>query len=182
MEDFLMKKGFLSFITILCTILCCTYMLTYKAPSRPDYRSDKSGYKTPYNSNIEAEEKTEKKTENGSDKNLKTENSENTEKSEDSEQNNEPKIEYPVTEEVKSVFKVSKDSISISSKEKLKLLLIYKKLDKEDQDRITEYLNGQDEDSVKSIFHILRDRLNDDDYKSVRNIASRFINLDVAEN
>jgi len=91
-------------------------------------------------------------------------------------------INYPIVEEAKSVFKVSKNSISISSKEKLKLLLIYKKLDKDDEKRITKFLDEEDEDSVKNIFHLLRDRLSNDDYQSVRNIASRFINLDVAEN
>lgn len=171
-----MKKGILSVIVVLFTILCCTYMLTYHIPEKTNYNTQ--GLKV---SQAADDDESKEKTEENTNKQDNTA-EKDTQNSSVSVPDTDTEIDYPIAEEAKSVFKVSKNSISISSKEKLKLLLIYKKLDKDDEERITEFLNKDDEDSVKNIFHLLRDRLSNNDYQSVRNIVSRFINLDVAEN
>jgi len=170
-----MKKVILSIIIVIFTILCCTYMLTYHIPEKVSYnKPDLKVSQT--DDDTSGKEKTKENTAAQDNKTAEEDTNDSTGSTPDTE------INYPIIEEAKSVFKVSKNSISISSKEKLKLLLIYKKLDKDDEKRITEFLSEEDEDSVKNIFHLLRDRLSDDDYQSVRNITSRFINLDVAEN
>ncbi|MDV3429369.1 MAG: hypothetical protein LIR50_20490 [Bacillota bacterium] len=169
-----MKRVILSITVVIFTILSCTYMLTYKVPEKVNY--NRSDIKVSKPDDASVKEKTEENVDKKDDKAAAEDTNDSGSSLPDSD------INYPIVEEAKSVFKVSKNSISISSQEKLKLLLIYKKLDKDDEERITEFLNEEDEDSVKNIFHLLRDRLSDDDYQSVRNIASRFINLDVAEN
>lgn len=152
-------------------------MLTYHIP-------EKTNYNTPGLKVSQAADDDDEDKENAEENTNKQDDTaeEDTQNSSASVPDTDTEIDYPIIEEAKSVFKVSKNSISISSKEKLKLLLIYKKLDKDDEERITEFLGEEDEDSVKNIFHLLRDRLSDDDYQSVRDIAARFINLDVAEN
>jgi hypothetical protein len=174
-----MKKVILSIIIVLSTILSCTYMLTYHLPKNT---VDKSNVKVSENSNDAAA--TEKIKENKNNEANKTK-----EEADGNMEISVPEtitpIDLPIVEEAKSVFKVSQNSLSISSLsniDKLKLLFIYKKLDSKDEEKISEFLNEGNEDAVKNIFHLLRDRLSDDDYKSVEDITAPFINLDVAEN
>jgi len=170
-----MKKGILSIFIVFITILSCTYMLTYRVPNKVNYNNAK--LQVPENSNDTA---STKDTENQTIKDDKLE-EEDTNMSESNVPDTDTSIDFPIVEDTKSVFKVSKDSISVSSIEKLKLLYIYKKLNEEDESKITEFLNEDGEDAVKSIFHLLRDRLSNEDYQYVKDVTSRFINLDVAE-
>lgn len=174
-----MKKVILSIIIVLSTILSCTYMLTYHLPKKTN---NQANVNVSENSNDAALKEKIVENQNNEEDKAKEEAADNTGTSVP--ETNTP-IDLPIVEEAKSVFKVSQDSLSISrlsTIEKLKLLFIYKKLDKRDEEKITEFLNEGGEDAVKNIFHLIRDRLSNEDYQSVRDITSPFINLDAAEN
>lgn len=79
------------------------------------------------------------------------------------------------------VFKVSKDQImdKISFTDKAKILSISKSLSPEDFNKLQEDISDDDEKKgLLNAMELLKKRLNNDDFNKMKNIASKFINLD----
>lgn len=81
------------------------------------------------------------------------------------------------------VFKISrykvKDSLTFTDKEKL--LVIASKLSAVDYEKINGYLQKGSDEDIKNTIKLLRERLSDKDYEKVREVAGKFINMDVVE-
>ena len=79
------------------------------------------------------------------------------------------------------VFKVSKNQImdKISFTDKAKILSISKSLSPEDFNKLQEDISDDDEKKgLLNAMELLKKRLNNDDFNKMKNIASKFINLD----
>lgn len=89
--------------------------------------------------------------------------------------------DYP---ESAAVFKVESSKIleNLSLSEKTKLLLLRRKISPVDYAKINNYL--LDKNSTRGIiktFSLLKERLSDEDYNEVKDIASKYINVDYIE-
>lgn len=81
------------------------------------------------------------------------------------------------------VFKVARSKISesLTLSDKAKLLSVASKLSAIDYEKVNKYLEvGSDED-VKNVIKLLKERLSEKDYDKVKEVASKFINMNVAE-
>jgi len=94
----------------------------------------------------------------------------------------ESSIENENTEETASVFKVNREDIysELSFYDKEKLILISTKLKIVDYQKINNLLQGDtDGTGVLSSLRILKDRLSKNDYSKIKEIFSKFINMDL---
>ncbi|MBU3159321.1 hypothetical protein KPL37_06090 [Clostridium frigoris] len=84
----------------------------------------------------------------------------------------------------KSVFKVSASKIKekLTSSDKIKLLCISMKLNKEEYKKVQGYLYAKDaEDGVLKALKLLKKDLSEKEYDKVRKLAGRFIDMNLAE-
>ena len=84
-----------------------------------------------------------------------------------------------------SVFKVSTGKImeSLTPADKIKLLYISIKLGKENYKKVEEHLYAKDaENGVLKALKLLKENLSEKEYKKVRIIAGKFIDMELAEN
>lgn len=82
------------------------------------------------------------------------------------------------------VFKVSKEEIKekLSLSDKQKLLLVARKLSPSDYEKINQYISNEgDEQGIIDAIKLLRDRLSDKDYEKIKEVAGKFLNMDVVE-
>lgn len=91
---------------------------------------------------------------------------------------------YDNNKNEQSVFKVSTGKIidNLTTADKIKLLYISIKLGKEDYNKVEKYLYAQDaEDGVLKALKLLKENLSEKEYKKVRVIAEKFIDMEAAE-
>ncbi|NLP27771.1 MAG: hypothetical protein GX370_03210 [Clostridia bacterium] len=169
-----MKYKISSFIVIICSIVCAYIMLS----SSNDMAS--------YDQNIETEllEQANSREGDGLEEknNLeeeKEESKDNKEKKVEEEKNKEE--EYP---ESTAVFKVQSSEIidKLTISEKTKLLALRQKISPVDYAKINNYL--LDENSTRGIiktFALLKARLSQEDYDKIKDIASKYIDVDCVE-
>lgn len=89
-----------------------------------------------------------------------------------------------VSKESKEVFKVDKYSIpkKINKADKFKLMAIAKNLSLTDYGVLLEHIKRNDElDAAIDIFKILKDKLEEDEYKEMKDILSPYINIELIE-
>lgn len=81
------------------------------------------------------------------------------------------------------VFKVSKAKISesLTLSDKAKLLSVASKLSAVDYEKINKYLGDSSDQNVKNAIKLLKERLSEKDYEKVKEVAKKFINMDVVE-
>lgn len=92
-------------------------------------------------------------------------------------------VEVGEAKEEISVFKVSKSQIKdkLTILDKQKMLSVGTKLSAIDYEKVNKYLqNGSDEDIISAI-KLLKSRLSDKDYDKVKQVAEKFINMDMVE-
>lgn len=88
------------------------------------------------------------------------------------------------SKESKEVFKVDKYSIpkKINKADKFKLMSIAKNLSLTDYGVLLEYIKRNDElDAAIDIFKILKDKLEEKEYKEMKDILSPYINIELIE-
>lgn len=88
------------------------------------------------------------------------------------------------SKESKEVFKVDKYSIpkKINKADKFKLMAIAKNLSLTDYGVLLEHIKRNDElDAAIDIFKILKDKLEEDEYKEMKDILSPYINIELIE-
>ena len=88
------------------------------------------------------------------------------------------------SEERKEVFKVDKYSIpkKINKADKFKLISIAKNLSLTDYGVLLEHIKRNDElDAAIDIFKILKDKLEEDEYREMKDILSPYINIELIE-
>lgn len=88
------------------------------------------------------------------------------------------------SEERKEVFKVDKYSIpkKINKADKFKLISIAKNLSLTDYGALLEHIKRNDElDAAIDIFKILKDKLEEKEYKEMKDILSPYINIELIE-
>lgn len=88
------------------------------------------------------------------------------------------------SKESKEVFKVDKYSIpnKINKADKLKLMAIAKNLSLTDYGVLLEHIKRSDElDAAIDIFKILKDKLEDKEYREMKDILSPYINIELIE-
>ncbi|HFD2045880.1 TPA: hypothetical protein ACF2DM_002769 [Clostridium perfringens] len=88
------------------------------------------------------------------------------------------------SKESKEVFKVDKYSIpkKINKSDKFKLMAIAKNLSLTDYGVLLEHIKRNDElDAAIDIFKILKDKLEEDEYKEMKDILSPYINIELIE-
>lgn len=88
------------------------------------------------------------------------------------------------SKESKEVFKVDKYSIpkKINNADKFKLMAIAKNLSLTDYGVLLEHIKRNDElDAAIDIFKILKDKLEEDEYKEMKDILSPYINIELIE-
>ena len=81
------------------------------------------------------------------------------------------------------MFKVSRSKIneSLTLSDKAKLLSVASKLSAIDYEKVNKYIeSGKDED-IKNAIKLLKERLSEKDYDKVKEVAKKFINMDVVE-
>jgi len=86
--------------------------------------------------------------------------------------------------EEKPVFKVQTSQIigSLTVKDKMRLFEIAQKLNVQDYIRIEKLLKSQNQkQGIIDALHLLKIRLSDKDYQKIRDIADRFIDMDVVD-
>ncbi|MBX4260724.1 hypothetical protein KTC96_21710 [Clostridium estertheticum] len=84
----------------------------------------------------------------------------------------------------KAVFKVSASKIkeNLTPSDKIKLLYVGMKLDKEEYKKVKEYLYAKDvEGGVLKALKLLKNDLPEKEYDKVRKVAGRFIDMNLAE-
>ncbi|WP_096516767.1 hypothetical protein [Clostridium perfringens] len=88
------------------------------------------------------------------------------------------------SKESKEVFKVDKYSIpkKINKSDKFKLMSIAKNLSLTDYGVLLEHIKRNDElDAAIDIFKILKDKLEEDEYREMKDILSPYINIELIE-
>ena len=88
------------------------------------------------------------------------------------------------SKESKEVFKVDKYSIpkKINKADKFKLMSIAKNLSLTDYGVLLEHIKRNDElDAAIDIFKILKDKLEEEEYKEMKDILSPYINIELIE-
>jgi hypothetical protein len=81
------------------------------------------------------------------------------------------------------VFKVAKSKISesLTLADKAKLLSVVSKLSAIDYEKANKYLEGGSVEDIKNVIKLLKERLSEKDYDKVKEVASKFINMDMAD-
>lgn len=82
------------------------------------------------------------------------------------------------------VFKVSREEIKdkLTLLDKQKILSVARKLSPSDYEKINQYINNEDGDQgVIDAVKLLRDRLSDKDYEKIKEVAGKFLNMEVVE-
>lgn len=82
------------------------------------------------------------------------------------------------------VFKVSREEIKdkLTLSDKQKILSVARKLSPSDYEKINQYINNEDGDQgVIDAVKLLRDRLSDKDYEKIKEVAGKFLNMEVVE-
>lgn len=185
-----MNKKILSSIIILITIISVVIMLFYnkdigKENKREDegkieVRKELNGQKHD-NLNLQNNSGLEKSQDNKSIAKNKYEQKEGKDTKDNKNEvlQNEPnKNNNIVKDESVLVFKVSKENIpkQLTFTEKTKLLSILRKLSSIDYAKINESLNKSNElEGAKEALNLLKLRLNDREYKEIKDILSRFV-------
>lgn len=103
---------------------------------------------------------------------------------EKNEDNNNFEVKDSLEEESKEVFRMDKYSIpkKIAKSDKLKLMSIAKNLSILDYGILLEHIKRSDElDAAVDIFRILKDRLEENEYKEMKDILSPYINIELIE-
>lgn len=80
-----------------------------------------------------------------------------------------------------SLYKVDKDKAikELTDEERKNLETIMGKLSAFDLGKIKEYIaDPNDEEGIKSIFMLLRKRLTSEDYETIKNISSKFLDIE----
>ncbi|MDZ4994161.1 hypothetical protein GNF80_14470 [Clostridium perfringens] len=93
-------------------------------------------------------------------------------------------VESSLEEESEQVFRMDKFSIpkKIAKSDKLKLMSIAKNLSISDYGILLEHIKRSDElDAAVDIFRILKDKLEDKEYKEMKDILSPYINIELIE-
>ena len=198
-----MNKGLLSFLVLFFTTLIMGAMTYFVNLNYEEAKLKAESVKNQKNEilNINEEEKGQKAIENN-----KEELKEDREKENISENNNkqsndldksqlkeEKEIEGKSKEKVaeeksskesKEVFKVDKYSIpkKINKADKFKLMSIAKNLSLTDYGVLLEHIKRNDElDAAIDIFKILKDKLEEKEYKEMKDILSPYINIELIE-
>lgn len=181
-----MNRKLYSILLIVITLITCTYISLYKTSFKEEIKDKKDN-----NTEISTENK--KNEEFKESKQIKEKEEEDKKEIIEKEV---PKIEDDnnmiIDEGLKgdnmgndkeNIYLVSVDKINISTYEKLVLLNIYRKLNKEDEAKINAFFGGEgDKDSVIETLQLLKSKLSNKDYKTIKDIASNFINMDLVEN
>ena len=100
------------------------------------------------------------------------------------EKSKEKVAEEKSSKESKEVFKVDKYSIpkKINKSDKFKLMSIAKNLSLTDYGVLLEHIKRNDElDAAIDIFKILKDKLEEDEYREMKDILSPYINIELIE-
>ena len=100
------------------------------------------------------------------------------------EKSKEKVAEEKSSKESKEVFKVDKYSIpkKINKADKFKLMAIAKNLSLTDYGVLLEHIKRNDElDAAIDIFKILKDKLEEDEYREMKDILSPYINIELIE-
>ena len=100
------------------------------------------------------------------------------------EKSKEKVAEEKSSKESKEVFKVDKYSIpkKINKADKFKLMSIAKNLSLTDYGVLLEHIKRNDElDAAIDIFKILKDKLEEDEYREMKDILSPYINIELIE-
>lgn len=82
------------------------------------------------------------------------------------------------------VFKVSREEIKdkLTLSDKQKILSVARKLSPSDYEKINQYINNEDgNQGVIDAVKLLRDRLSDKDYEKIKEVAGKFLNMEVVE-
>lgn len=196
-----MNKKLMSIIAITITILTAGAMI-YNSNiynnNEQNYSAIKSGEDTVHDYNNKKENKTvtKEKNINNSSMSVKDTADENEQVSPQQQNNvdenvisgntkeNSNIVENATSNDQKNdvpVFKVSKNEImdKISFADKAKILSISKSLSPEDFNKLQEDISDDDEKKgLLNAMELLKKRLNNDDFNKMKNIASKFINLD----
>lgn len=93
-------------------------------------------------------------------------------------------VESSLEEESKEVFRMDKFSIpkKIAKSDKLKLMSIAKNLSISDYGVLLEHIKRSDElDAAVDIFRILKDKLEEEEYKEMKDILNPYINIELIE-
>lgn len=93
-------------------------------------------------------------------------------------------VENSLEEESEEVFKMDKFSIpkKIAKSDKFKLMSIAKNLSISDYGILLEHIKRSDElDAAVDIFRILKDKLEEKEYKEMKDILSPYINIELIE-
>lgn len=93
-------------------------------------------------------------------------------------------VESSLEEESEEVFKMDKFSIpkKIAKSDKFKLISIAKNLSISDYGILLEHIKRSDElDATVDIFRILKDKLEEKEYKEMKDILSPYINIELIE-
>jgi len=87
-------------------------------------------------------------------------------------------------EDYASAFKVSKSDImsSLSLLDKGKILIIATKLSSVDYKKTQEFLQIGDEKGIINAMKLLKEKLSEEDYSKVREVAEKFLNMEIVEN
>ena len=198
-----MNKGLLSFLVLFFTTLimgAMTYFvnLNYeeaklKAESVKNQKNEilnineeENGQKAIENNKEELKEDREKEniSENNNNQSNDLDKSQLKEEKEIEGKSKEKVAEEKSSKESKEVFKVDKYSIpkKINKADKFKLMSIAKNLSLTDYGVLLEHIKRNDElDAAIDIFKILKDKLEEKEYKEMKDILSPYINIELIE-
>lgn len=207
----LMNKGFLSFLVLFFTTLIMGAMMYFVNLNYEEVKFQAESAKNQRNETLDIDEEENKKNtiennkedrekENISDNNKQSSNLDEVKPKEEKElegktrekstnikknENYNKKVEVEkASKESKEVFKVDKYSIpkKINKADKFKLMAIAKNLSLTDYGVLLEHIKRNDElDAAIDIFKILKEKLEEDEYKEMKDILSPYINIELIE-
>lgn len=207
----LMNKGFLSFLVLFFTTLIMGAMMYFVNLNYEEVKFQAESAKNQRNEILDIDEEENKKNtiennkedrekEDISDNNKQINNLDEVKPKEEKElegktreestnikknENYNKKVEVEkASKESKEVFKVDKYSIpkKINKADKFKLMAIAKNLSLTDYGVLLEHIKRNDElDAAIDIFKILKDKLEEDEYKEMKDILSPYINIELIE-
>ena len=207
----LMNKGFLSFLVLFFTTLIMGAMMYFVNLNYEEVKFQAESAKNQRNEILDIDEEENKKNtiENNKEDREKEDISENNKQSSNLDEikakeekelegktreestnikkneNYNKKVEVEkASKESKEVFKVDKYSIpkKINKADKFKLMSIAKNLSLTDYGVLLEHIKRNDElDAAIDIFKILKDKLEEKEYKEMKDILSPYINIELIE-
>lgn len=207
----LMNKGFLSFLVLFFTTLIMGTMMYFVNLNYEEVKFQAESAKNQRNEILDIDEEENKKNtiennkedrekEDISDNNKQINNLDEVKPKEEKElegktreestnikknENYNKKVEVEkASKESKEVFKVDKYSIpkKINKTDKFKLMAIAKNLSLTDYGVLLEHIKRNDElDAAIDIFKILKDKLEEDEYREMKDILSPYINIELIE-